>query len=58
MTVKPEQLKEAEDRWIRLRDARDPEADAAEREYQRLARQMTEEFQDKTYQQMISRMLH
>jgi len=57
MTVKPEQLKEAEDRWIQLRDAHDPEADAAEREYQRLAREMTEEFQNQTYQRMISRML-
>lgn len=58
MTIKPEDLKAAEDRWIQLRDAGSPEADAAEREFQRLAREMTEEHQQKLYQQMISRMLH
>lgn len=55
--VTPEQLKQAEDRWKKLRDAHDPEAPAAEREFQRLAREQTESLQTRNYQNLISRML-
>jgi hypothetical protein len=55
--ITPEQLKAAEERWRKLRDAGDPGAADAEKEFQALARAQTEALQGRHYQQMISRML-
>jgi len=57
MAITPDQLKAAEERWTKLRDAGDPAADEAEREFQAMARSYTEAAQSQAYQRMISRML-
>jgi hypothetical protein len=56
-TITADQLREAEDRWKKLRDAGDPGSAEAEKEFQRLARQQTEQVQSSVYQNLISRML-
>jgi hypothetical protein len=57
MTITAEQLKEAEERWKTLRDARDPAAAEAEAEFQRMARSQTEDLQAAAHARLISQML-
>jgi hypothetical protein len=56
-TISPDALKQAEERWHKLRDAGDPGSAEAESEFQRLARAQTTELQTSNYQNLISRML-
>lgn len=57
MKITAEQLREAEDRWIQLRDSGDSGAAAAYEEYQRLARTQTQQLQTLAMQNLVSRML-
>jgi hypothetical protein len=62
MTITPQQLKDAEERWVKLRDAAEPEKDPAaiadaEAEFQRLARQQTDQLQRAAHQKLISQLL-
>jgi hypothetical protein len=57
MNITVEQLKASEDQWIKLRDAKDPAAADAERQYQELARRQTEQLQTTFMQSQISRFL-
>jgi hypothetical protein len=56
-SITPEQLKQAEERWKRLRDAGDDAAADAENDFQQLAQSYTVGLQRQHEQQMISRML-
>lgn len=55
-TITVDQVEAAEKRWKALRDAGDPAAVEAEKQYQELARAQTVELQAAAYQRQISRM--
>jgi hypothetical protein len=57
MTITPDKLKEAEERWKKLRDEGDPAAAEAEAEFQRLARAQTEDLQAAAHSRLMSQLL-
>ena len=56
-SITPDKLKEAEERWRKLRDAGDPTAAAAEAEFQSLARAQTEDLQAAAHSRLMSQLL-